>query len=344
MADHLPLAAPHAHALAPLTPSPPCLSHAPRRVDGVVHEESVQKAGCVAIRHMLERSPKALLRCVVDDRAKAADATNAAGPVQRCAALEALAATARMLPSDAVVRAAQARATALLAAAATVLGARIAESDRTTNSPSKPPPRQLRVLLDAVAEAAAPSVLRLLVTELRVDCGLKVTDHACTVADSKTTGRAALQVFGSATAGELVEGLEQVAALAQLIGSTAKAGDDAMRFTTARMMQEALGELRGLLEIAEWVASADVAALGGGTGTGAGAGMPDTASWVHRYLRSLLQGGLCSLARAYEDVDESGDLRQLGVDKIPAKGLYAALEVCGRLLALGCAARRCMPR
>ena len=117
-----------------------------------------------------------------------------------------------------------------------------------------------------------------------------------------------------------------------------------MRFTTARMMQEALGELRGLLEIAEWVASADVAALGGGTGTGAGAGMPDTASWVHRYLRSLLQGGLCSLASAYEDVDESGDLRQLGVDKIPAKGLYAALEVCGRLLALGCAARRCMPR
>ena len=33
------------------------------------------------------------------------------------------------------------------------------------------------------------------------------------------------------------------------------------------------------------------------------------------------------MVRIFEEVDESGDLRQLGVDKAPAKALFKALEV-----------------
>ena len=221
-----------------------------------------------------------------------------------------------MLLFMSLMRSAQSRATALLGAAAVVLHDRSSAKSTGTAAPK----RTLRAMLDAATNTPAPALLQLFLSELRTDCGLETTSDDGTVVRA---GHAQLELFGSAAATDLADGLEQIASLVQL--TSGKAGDAAALFTEKRMVQESLAELRGLLEVAEWVASADLEALGGGTSTGATT--TGSASWLRRYLPAILQGGLCSLVRIFEEVDESGDLRQLGVDKAPAKALFKALEV-----------------
>ena len=276
----------------------------------------MQTAGCAAIVRMLERSSAALRHSVAEERERAAtpeqSPAKSSQVVRHCSALETLASAARALPADAAVRLAQSRATALLAAASAIV------CDRSsTKSAGK---RNLRVMLEAATNTPAPALLRLFLSELRADCGLETTNDDGTVVRA---GHAQLELFGSATAADLTGGLEQIASLVQL--TSGKAGDAAALYTEKRMMQEALAELRGLLEVAEWVATADLEALGGSAS--AGTATTGNASWLHRYLPAILQGGLCSLVRIFEEVDESGDLRQLGVDKAPAKALFKALEV-----------------
>jgi hypothetical protein len=49
------------------------------------------------------------------------------------------------------------------------------------------------------------------------------------------------------------------------------------------------------------------------------------AGWLGVYLKHLFDGGVVGLEAAKELVEESGDLRQMQVDKGPAKLLFAAL-------------------
>lgn len=100
-------------------------------------------------------------------------------------------------------------------------------------------------------------------------------------------------------------------------------GKGSREYGRLRACFTALGEIRGLAEVAEWVAGTDAAGVGAG-GEGAAMG---PASWLRRYLPALVQGGLTTLALALRDVEESGDLRQLNVDKAPARALFDALQV-----------------
>ena len=108
------------------------------------------------------------------------------------------------------------------------------------------------------------------------------------------------------------------------LGGGGGGGKGSREYGRLRACFSALGEIRGLAEVAEWVAGTDAEGVGGAGGQGAAMG---PASWLRRYLPALVQGGLTTLALALRDVEESGDLRQLNVDKAPARALFDALQV-----------------
>ena len=75
-------------------------------------------------------------------------------------------------------------------------------------------------------------------------------------------------------------------------------------------VSDALTDMLGLIEVTEWVASTDKSDDG----------------WVIKFLPKLIEHGITNLERAKERIEESGDLREWGVTKQPAKDLFVSLQ------------------
>ena len=75
-------------------------------------------------------------------------------------------------------------------------------------------------------------------------------------------------------------------------------------------VSDALTEMLGLIEVTEWVASTD----------------KENDGWVVKFLPKLIQNNITNIAKAKESIEESGDLREWGISKQPAKDLFVALQ------------------